>query len=83
MTKFLETSDICPSCNEDELRPVQIGNDKDGWTLTGDFECDNCGRTFQTANNTDELEEVGEDVYPEDDYVNYQREEIHELNTKL
>ena len=38
----MEILDTCPSCGEEELRPIKIGNNKDGWSLTGDFECDSC-----------------------------------------
>ena len=32
----------CPNCHEEEFRPVLIGNDKDGWDKTGEWECDSC-----------------------------------------
>jgi len=67
-----EVSGFCPACGEEELRPIRLGNDKDGWQLTGDFECDSCGGNFRPFNNSDELEQIGgdglePDVYPEDD----------------
>lgn len=69
---FKEIIDTCPACGEEELRPIRLGNDKDGWQLTGDFECDDCGSNFRPFNNSDELEQIGgdglePDVYPEDD----------------
>jgi len=96
MEEFREIIDTCPACNEEELRPIRIGNDKDGWQLTGEFECDSCGRVFQPINNSDELEEVGgnePDVYPEDepqeildqkeeDYKEHRDSETKELNNK-
>ena len=83
MEEFREIIDTCPACNEEELRPIRIGNDKDGWQLTGEFECDSCGRVFQPINNSDELEEVGgEEVYPADDLIDFQTQEIKELNNK-
>lgn len=58
----MEILDTCPSCGEEELRPIKIGNNKDGWSLTGDFECDSCGETFVPQNNTDELAVVGDEA---------------------
>jgi len=88
----------CPNCGEEELRPVYIGNDRDGWQLTGDFECDSCGSSFRPMNNSDELEQIGgnqlePDVYPEDepqeildqkeeDYKEHRDSEVKELNSK-
>ena len=65
---FKEIKDICPSCGAEELRPVQLGNDRDGWQFTGDFECDSCGGTFSPFVN--------------EDRINYETQEVNELNNK-
>jgi len=89
---MLEIKDICPQCGEEELRPVMLGNDKDGWQLTGDFECDNCDETFRPFNNSEELEVIARDDEPnippqyildaKDDYTEYKDREVAELNSK-
>ncbi|MBL7045378.1 MAG: hypothetical protein ISR98_02150 [Parcubacteria group bacterium] len=37
-----ETVEECPSCKEEDFRPVLIGNDKDGWNKTGEWQCGSC-----------------------------------------
>jgi len=34
--------ETCPSCKEEEYRPLLIGNEERGFHRTGDWECDNC-----------------------------------------
>ena len=60
--------DKCPDCGQQELRPTMIGNNKDGWEMTGDFECDGCGEEFHPLEHSA--------------YKDYMTEEVANLNAK-
>ena len=70
----------CPHCGQEELRPVQLGNDRDGWQFTGEFECDNCDETFSPFEEHDCHASPEDGCKTCDDYQEYKDREIRELN---
>ena len=70
---------ICPDCNKAELRPVRLGNDRDGWEFTGDWECDDCGY-IQKFDDHDCHASPEDGCSACDDYREYRDQEIRALN---
>ncbi len=53
----------CPKCADLEYRPLQIGNDQDGWQITNDWECDACGHTEDNQGQCDFCKSVVDETF--------------------
>ena len=82
---FKEKGTKCPACLQPELRPVLLGNDKDGWEDTGSFICDSC--RYEEIGDEEKIPQEHLDncsgcslCEPQDNYREYKDEEINALN---
>lgn len=41
----------CMKCKELDMRENLVGNKKDGWIGTNEYECDSCGFKYRTETN--------------------------------